>query len=135
MSSELDTINNLIKQEKRSTRVKSSIPKLQELKTKLDKVCESVCSQLKTGSIGELSVFEKDVGELSVKIQQATTDSLNYVDRLNEVKDHWNQPITSDGLGETTFMKDIPLTSTGDEGSQTRKLCQSGDDTLEKSLK
>ena len=67
-------------------------------------------------------MFEKEIREFSVKIQQATTDSLNYVDRLNEVKDHWNQPISSDGLGETTSMKDIPVTSTGDEGSQTRNF-------------
>ena len=32
-------------------------------------------------------------------------------------------------------MKDIPVTSTGDEGSQTRNLRQSADATLEKSLK
>ena len=132
LSSELDTINNLMKQEERSSKVKSSIQKLQEFKSKLDKVYESVCSQLKTESIGELSMFEKEIRDFSVKIQQATTDSLNYVDRLNEVKDHWNQPISSDGLGETTSMKDIPVTSTGDEGSQTR---QSANDTLEKSLK
>ena len=80
-------------------------------------------------------MFKKYVREFSVKVQQATTNSLNYVDRLTEVKDHWNQPITSDGLGETTSMKDIPVTSTGDEGSQTRSLRQSADDTLEKSLK
>ena len=135
LSSELDTINNLMKQEERSSKVKSSIQKLQEFKSKLDKVYESVCSQLKTESIGELSMFEKEIREFSVKIQQATTDSLNYVDRLNEVKDHWNQPISSDGLGETTSMKDIPVTSTGDEGSQTRNLRQSANDTLEKRLK
>ena len=115
--------------------MKSSIQKLQEFKTKLDKVYESVGSQLKTESIGELSMFERNVRDFSVKIQQATTDSLNCVDRLNEVKDHWNQPITSDGLGENTSMKDIPVTSTGDEGSQTRNLRQSADETLEKSLK
>ena len=88
LSSELDTINNLKKREKRSSEVKSSIQKLQEFKTKLDQVYESVCSQLKTESIGEFSMFKKDVREFSVKVQQATTDSLNYVGRLNEVKDH-----------------------------------------------
>ena len=78
LSSELDTINNLMKQKERSSKVKSSIQKLQEFKTKLDKVYESVCSQLKTESIGELSMFEKEIRDFSVKIQQATTDSLNY---------------------------------------------------------
>ena len=38
-------------------------------------------------------------------------------------------------MEETTSMKDIPVTSTGDEGSQTLNLRQSADDTLEKSLK
>ena len=54
LSSELDTINNLMKQEERSSKVKSSIQNLQEFKTKLDKVYESVCRQLKPESIGEL---------------------------------------------------------------------------------
>ena len=51
LSSELDTINNLMKQEERSSKVKSSIQKLQEFKSKLDKVYESVCSQLKTNQL------------------------------------------------------------------------------------
>ena len=135
LSSELDTINNLMKQEERSSKVKSSIQNLQEFKTKLDKVYESVCSQLKTESIGGLSRIEKDVREFSVRIQQATTDSLNYVDRLNEIKDHWNSPTTSDGLETDFSQKDIPVTSHDNKDGQTRKLRTSANDTLEKSLK
>ena len=89
--SDLDTINTLMKQEEKSSKVKSSIQKHQEFKTKLNNIYESVCSQLKTESIGELSMFEKDVRGFSLKIQQATTASLNYCDRSIEVKDHWNQ--------------------------------------------
>ena len=132
LSSELDTNNNLMKHQERSSKVKSSLQKLQDFKTKLDKFYESVCSQLKLESIGELSMFEKDVREFSVKIQQATTGSLNYVDSLNEVKDHWNQRTTSYGLEEIISLKDIPVTSTGDEGSQTRNLRQNADEMLEK---
>ena len=101
LSSELYTIINLKKQEERSSKVNSSIQNLSGLKTKLEKIYESVCRQLKTESSGALSMFEKDVREFSKKIHQATTYSLNYVDRLNEKKiDHWNQPTTSDGLGK-----------------------------------
>ena len=135
LSCELYTINNLKKQEEKSGKVNSSIQKLSEFKTKLNKIYESVCRQLKRESTGVLTMFEKDVREFSVKIHQATTDSLNYVDRLNEVKDHSNQPTTSDGLEETISVKHIPVTSTGNEDSRTRSLRQSADDTLEKSLK
>ena len=136
LSGELDTINNLMKQEEWSSKVKSSIQKLQDFKTTLDKVYESVRSQLKTESIGGFSMVEKDVREFSVRIQQATTDSLNYVDRLNEVKGHWNQPTTSDGLERDFSQKDIPVTFHDNKDGQTRrKLRTSANDTLEKSFK
>ena len=38
------------------------------------------------------------------------------------------------GLGQIISLKNIPVTSTGDEGGQTPNLRQSADDTLEKSL-
>ena len=69
------------------------------------------------------------------KIHQATTYSLNYVDRLNEKKRSLEPTDNVRWVGETISLKHIPVTSTGNKGSQTRSLRQSADDTLEKSLK
>ena len=86
LSREIDTINNLMQQDERSSKVKSSFQKLQETKTKLDRTYENACGLLQAESVGSLSLFENYVKEFSLKTQQATTDSLNYVDRSNEEK-------------------------------------------------
>ena len=100
-----------MQKDKRSSKVKSSFQTLQETKTKLDRAYGNACGLLKMESVGSLSVFDKDITEISLKIQQATTDSLNFVDRSNEEKNHWNQLTTSDGLEGIFYQKDIPVTS------------------------
>ena len=86
LSDEIDTINSLMKQKERSSKVKSSLRNLQEVKTKLDKAYENVCDLLKPEAPKGLSKLEKDIKEFGVKIQEATTVSLNYADRSNEEK-------------------------------------------------
>ena len=61
LSDEIDTIKNFMKLEERSSRVKSSFQKLQGVKKKLDKAC----GQLKTETVGSLSVIEKVIKDLS----------------------------------------------------------------------
>ena len=76
-----------------------------------------------------------DIKEFSVKIQEATTDSLNYLDRSNEEKNQWNLPTTSDGLEQIISRQGIPMTSNDHEDSQLGKMRPSASNTLEKSLK
>ena len=76
-----------------------------------------------------------DIKEFSVKIQEATTDSLNYLDRSNEEKNQWNLPTTSDGLEQIISRQGIPMTSNDDADSQLGKMRPSASNTLEKSLK
>ena len=115
--------------------MKSSFQKLQETKTKLDRAYENACGMLKAEAVGSLSIFDKDIKEFSLKIQQATTDSLNYVDCSNGERNHWNQPTTSDRLEGIFSQKDIPVTSHDNKDDQTQNLSTSATDTLEKSLK
>ena len=120
LSREIDTINNLMQQDERSSKVKSTFQKLQETKTKLDRTYENACGLLQAESVGSLPLFENYVKEFSLKTQQATTDSLNYVDRSNEEKNHWNLPMTSDEVEENNSRKDTPVTSNDDEDGQTQ---------------
>ena len=80
LSREKDTINNLIQQDERSSKVKSSFQNLQEAKPKLNRAYENVCGLLSAESVGRLSIFDKDIKKFKLKIQQKTADSLNYVD-------------------------------------------------------
>ena len=77
-----------MQQDERSSRVKSSLRKLQETKTKLDSSYESAGGLPEAESNGRLSVFKNDFKEFNLKIQQATTVSMNYVGHSNEVKSH-----------------------------------------------
>ena len=134
MYAEIDSINNLTTQREKSSEVKSSFQKLQDAKTKTDRTYEIICDLLKPEARQGLSEIEKEFKGLSVKIQKATTDSVNYVD-CSIKKIPWNLPMTSDGLEDNNSRKDNPLTSNDDEDGQTRSFRQSADNTLDKSLK
>ena len=69
LSREIDTIDKLMEQDERSRKVKSSIQKLQETKTKPDRAYENACGMLKAESVGSLSTFEKD-NKISLKIHK-----------------------------------------------------------------
>ena len=77
-----------MQQDERSSKVKSTFEKLQETNTKLGRAYENDCGLLKMESVGSLSIFEKDSKAFSLKIQQVTKDSLNYVNRSNEERNH-----------------------------------------------
>ena len=80
---EKTTIDNLIEQGARSSRVKMDIQKLQDNKAILDKCLETRRSLLKSDSLTFLATAENVVTEMNPIIQQAMTDALNYIDSCN----------------------------------------------------
>ena len=68
LSCEIDTINNLMQQDERSSEVKSSFQKHQETKTKLDRAYENACGLVKAESVGSLPIFDKDIKNTRLKI-------------------------------------------------------------------
>ena len=119
---EKTTIDNLIEQGARSSRVKMAIQKRQDNKAILDKSLETRRSLLKSNSA------ENVVTEMNLIIQQAMTDALNYIDSCNTAA---NDPLENIETPEVSGFESSEL-SKNDE-NRSHALDENHSPALEKS--
>ena len=125
---EQTTIDNLIEQGARSSRVKMAIQKLQDNKAILDKSLETRRSLLKSDSLTILATAENVVTEMNPIIQQAMTDALNYIDSCNTAA---NDPLENIETPEVSGFESSELSK--DDENRSHALDENHSPALEKS--
>ena len=109
LAAEKATIDRLVEQGARSSRVKLAIQKLQDNKAILDRSLESRRNLYKIGALTTLSYAEKVVTELNTIVQQAMTAALNYIESCsiaaNDPLENIETPEVS-GFGSSELSKD-----------------------------
>ena len=125
---EKTTIDNLIEQGARSSRVKMAIQKLQDNKAILDKSLETRRSLLKSDSLTILATAENVVTEMNPIIQQAMTDALIYIDSCNTAA---NDPLENIETPEVSGFESSELSK--DDENRSHALDENHSPALEKS--
>ena len=124
------TIDNLIQQGARSSRVKTAVEKLQDNKAILDKTLETRLSLLESKSLTILATAENVVTEMNPIILQAMTDALNYIDSCNTVA---NDPLENIKPPEVSGVESSEL-SKDDNRSHALEM-SNANERLDKGLK
>ena len=130
ITAEKTTIDNLIEQGARSSRVKMAIQKLQDNKAILDKSLETRRSLLKSDSLSILATAENVVTEMNPIIQQAMTDALNYIDSCNTAA---NDPLENIEPSEVSGVESSELSKDDNPSNALEK--SNANERLDKGLK
>ena len=129
LSQKKTTIDKLIEQDARSSKVKMAIQKIQEYKAILDKSHESRRNLLKPDSLTTLSNAQKIVTEMNSIVQQAMTDALNYIYSCNTAA---NDPLENVETPEVSGLECSELSRHDENRSQAKQIAN---ETLDKKLK
>ena len=126
---EKTTIDKLIEQAARSSKVKMAIQKIQEKKAILDKSHECRRNLLKPDSLTTLSNAEEVVTEMNSIVQPAMTDALNYIDSCKTAP---NDPLENIKTPEVSGLESSELSRNDENRSQAKQIAN---ETLDEGLK
>ena len=127
---EKTTIDNLIEQGARSSRVKMAIQKLHDNKANLYKSLETRRSLLKSDSLTILATAENVITEMNPIIQQAMTDALKYIDSCNTAA---NDPLENIEPPEVSGVESSELSKDDNRSHALEK--SNANERLDKGLK